>query len=73
MTHKFQKGDKVGVMIEFFDSYIPAVVKSTERNLLNVQTEKQTFTTTEDNVIPLKLLPRKEKKRYIYRVSERLK
>jgi hypothetical protein len=73
MVHQFQKGDKIGVMIEFFDSYVPAKVKSVDRNLLNVQTEKQSFTTTEDNVVPLKLLPREEKKRYVYRISERLK
>jgi len=73
MVHQFRKGDKVGIYIDFFKSYIPAEVKSVDRNLLNVNTEKQSFTVEEKDAIPLKLLPREEKRKLVFRVSERLK
>ena len=69
--HKFQKGDKVGVLVDYFDSYVPAEVTSIDNNLVNVKTEKnQTFTVQEQEVIPLQLVPRP--KREVVRMSERL-
>jgi len=73
LVHQFQKGDKVGVYVDFFGGYVPAEVKSVDRNLLNVNTEKQSFTVEEKNAVPLKLLPRVEKRKLVYRISERLK
>ena len=61
MTHKvrFRKGDKIGVLIDYFSAYIPAEVTSVDKNLVNVKTEKkQTFTVQEHEVIPIKLVPR---------------
>lgn len=59
MVHQFRKGDKVGVLIDYFNAYIPAEVTSVDNNLLNVKTEKkQTFTIQETEVVPLKLVPR---------------
>ncbi|MEM4271383.1 MAG: hypothetical protein QXO70_04815 [Candidatus Pacearchaeota archaeon] len=62
MTHKFRRGDKVGVFIDYFDSYIPAEITSISDNLVNVKTFKnQTFTVEEGKIVPLELKPRQRK------------
>jgi hypothetical protein len=62
MTHKFRKGDRIGVLIDYFNAYIPAEVTSVDNNLINVKTEKsQTFTVNEQDAVPLKLIPRPQR------------
>jgi len=71
MTHKFRKGDKVGVFIHNFGAYVPAKVVHVSKNLIDAKLNSQTLAFFDNDVTMIKPAPRPKRK--IYRVSERLK
>ena len=75
MTHKFRKGDKVGVWVSSLQAHIPAKVVNVNKNLIDAKIitpyDGQTLAFIDYNVVMLEPVPRPKRK--IYRVSERLK